>query len=477
MFFIQSKSFIKNSISNYLISSCFSVLSFLPVIIYSNQSLADIIDDYSWSAHLKYQVRSNYYPEQSLYRDLIDTTSFDQLADLRWKFSANKENFDFKIDYQLQVLEGDLLEYSQQSNSMASLSSASIFSAQNYSSDERRVFDLTRVMSDDEDTVILHRLDRFNIGYSQDNTVVRIGRQVVSWGNGLIYNPLDFFNPFDPVALDKEYKTGDDMVYGQYLLNSGSDFQAVWVARRKIKGDGINPEQGRGGVSSSQQSVAVKYHYVNFGNTDNLFSGMEMEFVLAQHYENNIAGVGAVKSVGGALWRSDLMVTKTERQRAISFVTNFSYSWVWGDRNYSGIVEYFYNGFGLKGNNASLEDLTPKNEDDKVIDLLEKIQRGELYGIGRHYLAASATVELTPLAVASPSLYINLVDHSALLQLSVNYDIAQNWQVITALNFPLGPKNTEFGGMKTNLGLFNSDLADTTLATDASLFVQFAFYF
>ena len=46
--------------------------------------------------------------------------------------------------------------------------------------------------------------------------------------------------------------------------------------------------------------------------------------------------------------------------------------------------------------------------------------------------------KLTPIVVTISVAHINLVDNSALLQLSVNYDIAQNWQIITALNFSLG---------------------------------------
>ena len=34
-----------------------------------------------------------------------------------------------------------------------------------------------------------------------------------------MFNAMDIFNPFDPAAVDTEYKVGDDMFYGQYLFN------------------------------------------------------------------------------------------------------------------------------------------------------------------------------------------------------------------------------------------------------------------
>ena len=44
----------------------------------------------------------------------------------------------------------------------------------------------------------LVRLDRISIGYTGEKTVLRFGRQAISWGNGLLFTPMDIFNPFDP---------------------------------------------------------------------------------------------------------------------------------------------------------------------------------------------------------------------------------------------------------------------------------------
>jgi hypothetical protein len=32
------------------------------------------------------------------------------------------------------------------------------------------------------------------------------------WGNGLVFQVLDLFNPFPPNAVDREYKPGSDML-------------------------------------------------------------------------------------------------------------------------------------------------------------------------------------------------------------------------------------------------------------------------
>ena len=172
-------------------------------------------------------------------------------------------------------------------------------------------------------------LDRLHLDITGTKAVARVGRQAISWGNGMFYTPMDFFNPFDPSAIDKEYKTGDDMLYGQYLLNSGDDMQAVWVVRRDINGD----------VSSDVDSIAAKYH--------GFIGEYEYDLLLSQHFDDFILGVGGIANLGGAVWRGDITLTDTQTETVMSLVTSLTYSWVGWGKNTSGVLEYFYNGFGI----------------------------------------------------------------------------------------------------------------------------------
>lgn len=402
----------------------------------------------SLSGHAKYRFQAARYPTHSVYNAVYGDSSTDHLLDSRWKLSSREQQFDIEIDYQLQALHGDRLRSTQL------IGGPDI--SQPYPDDDRRVFDFTKVIGDDEDTAILHRLDRFNIGYTGENTVLRVGRQVVSWGNGLIFNPVDFFNPFDPAALDTEYKTGDDMVYGQYLMNNGDDLQGVVVGRRNASNS----------LAGNEGSSAIKYHswLDNWLREDSFLAGAELDLLIGEHYDDAILAAGLVKSFGGAVWRGELMFTRTDRDEVVSGVTNLSYSWVWANTNFSGMIEYYYNGFGLDDGDYSLAAI---QQDD---DLQARLSRGELYNLGRHYLGLSASAELTALWLFTPTLLVNLDDQSALLQLSSSHSLAQNWEFLGALNLPLGSKNTEYGGIKTGVG-------QSTIATDGGLFAQLAFYF
>jgi hypothetical protein len=190
----------------------------------------------------------------------------------------------------------------------------------------------------------------------------------------------------------------------------------------------------------------------------------EIDLLAAEHFGDQIIGLGGIANIGGAVWRGDLTWTRTDSDRVWSAVSSLSYSWTWGGKNVSGVLEYYYNGFGQKNGEYSTVDLIQNP------DLLRRLERGELFTLASHYVAASATVEMTPLFMLIPNFFINLQDPSALAQVVVQYDWKQNLMVLAALNIPIGPEGSEYGGIEAPVdGLYFS--------TGPSLFAQLAWYF
>ncbi len=389
--------------------------------------------------HLKGRWLTATFSDDSLFRESAGAVANDQAGSLRLKFSAAPGPLQLNMDYQLLGQHGDSLELAREYEDLFLVPPA-------VPDDERRWWDLTHEISSGDSSILVHRLDRLHLSLTGDKTVVRFGRQAVSWGNGLIFNPMDFFNPFDPAAVDTEYKLGDDMLYGQYLLDSGNDWQLVNVQRRDEQGD----------VKSEVSSTALKFH--GFG------LDRELDLLLAQHYDQTIVGAGSILNVGDSVLRGDLMVTDTDDDWVTSLVVNWSYSWVWGGYNVSGVAEYFFSGFGLRQ-----EDYRP----DKIAEsqeLVERITRGELFTLGRHYLGMSLQVEVSPLVNIIPNLFYNIGDNSALAQMVVQWDLAQDWQILGALNVPVGPTGTEYGGLETGT-------EDLNLGGGPGFFTQLAYYF
>jgi len=77
---------------------------------------------------------------------------------------------------------------------------------------------------------------------------------------------------------------------------------------------------------------------------------------------------------------------------------------------------------------------------------------------------------MTPLWIITPTVFANIEDKSALLQIVTRNNLREDMEFIGALNIPLGADGSEFGGIALDsTGLF--------LSTDASLFAQLAWYF
>jgi len=385
--------------------------------------------------HAKLQGTASLYPEGSLWREALGGSELDHGGELRLRWQQRAGDWEAAADYQL-------LTRHRQAPALPLAPGAGQSALPD---DERRWWNLTHEIDSSDDSLTLQRLDRLHIGYTSERVVLRLGRQAVSWGNGLLFNPVDVFNPFDPTAIDTEYKTGDDMLYAQYLLPSGSDWQLVQVQRRD--------EQGR--VNSAVSSSALKFH--GFGLE------REYDLMLAQHFDELLLAAGASSNVGQAVVRADLLFADTKEGWIGSAVVNATWSSIWGERNVSGVLEYFFNGHGLRETDYDPETLAQEQA------LLTRLQRGELFTLGRHYLAASLLVEMTPLLQLTPSLFANPGDGSALAQLALRWDVRQDWQLLGALNLPLGPAGTEYGGIRAGQG--------GNLSTGPALFAQLTWYF
>ena len=280
------------------------------------------VTDWSFGGHTKYQYINTRIPDNSILQGVDGAGLQEHDLEARLKVAARRERLDFKMHAQIIAVHSDTLAIFRSLPGLVTPGADVI-------NDDRRWFNLTHSLGGDNKNAGLVRLDRVNIGYANDKTVLRFGRQAISWGNGLLFTPMDIFNPFDPAAVDKEYKSGDDMLYGQYLLDNGNDLQAVTVVRR-------NPVNGS--VEQDQSSLALKYH--------GFWGRHEYDILAAGHYGEFMLGLGASTDRGGAVWRGDMVWSTTDQGSVFSAVAGVSYSGIAGQYNWTGFLEYYYNGFG-----------------------------------------------------------------------------------------------------------------------------------
>ena len=377
---------------NKMRRSCALILVLFSVVAFGDDSPFEL------GGHTKLRLVGQTYPDDSLFRDIVGSSSVDVAGELRLDFEAKHKGWTFQSDYQLLGLYSEFLPMGMPN-------------------DDRRLFDLTKTITDGSDSAVLHRLDRLWFGYAGEKAVIRLGRQALSWGNGLFFAPMDLVNPFDPTTIDTEYKTGDDMVYVQYLRDNGDDVQGAAVFRR---------DPASGDVEGDQGTVALKYH--GFAGEN------EYDILVAEDHGNTVVGLGGAGSLGGAVWRGDIVVTDTDDDTIVEVVANLSHSWVWATRNVSGTAEYYFDG------------------DD------------------RNYVAGSLMIEMSALWMITPTLVANIDDPSALLQFVTQYSLGDNMTFLGSLNLPLGSNGTEFGGPE-------SGIPGRYLSFDLGVFAQLAWYF
>jgi hypothetical protein len=289
------------------------------------------------------------------------------------------------------------------------------------------LFDLTSSWISNSNTSLTNTIDRLSVTYSSANTVLKIGRQTITWGSGMVFHPGDIVAPFSPNALDTAYKPGADMAYGQVLFDSGADIQLIAVPRGATLG---------GPILFSASTYAMRGQFQ--------LAGLDANLMLARDRGDSVASVGLSGALGGASWNAEYVGWRlsdgTSYPSYLFNITNFG---TLGEMNISYFGEYFRNGFGV---DASVPlDALPTS-------LTKRMSTGQVFLPGMNFLALGAALQVTPDLSVSPNALLSLDDRSALAGVAVNYTLGNNTNLVFNYSQPFGPVGTEFGGRETSAG-------------------------
>jgi len=289
------------------------------------------------------------------------------------------------------------------------------------------LFDLTQTWLMNGDTVATNTFDRLNVSFTSPNLVLRAGRQAITWGSGTVFHPGDIVAPFAPNAVDTTYKTGVDMIYAQYLFQSGADIQAIAVPRPAVTG---------GPVVHDSSTFALRSRAAN--------DSLDASVLLARDRGDLVAGLGLGGALGGASWNAEYLNWQ--------LAGGGSYpSWLFSVSNFGALfgsniayfAEYFHNGFGVSP--ALALDALPAS-------LTKRLATGQVFFAGTDFLALGAQVQLSPDVVLAPNAIVSLNDHSVLAGLVLNVTLGDNTDLVVNATHPMGSAGTEFGGRETSAG-------------------------
>ena len=406
---------------------------------------ADFLD---WGGHLRLRA-SAADPETGSRLDILDKTRlYDTAFELRSKHQFSpSDTWQLDVHYEMLGTVGDTREAN--SLFLSRYPAGRQLVIPNSASDDRRLMDLSRVITRDDKARIYHRLDRLVLSARNDWSTLRLGRQALTWGNGLLFQPMDLFNPFSPTDFERDYKTGDDMVTLQTWSETTGEIQMLYVPRR-------NPATGS--VKWETSSAAAKIH--------RYAGGLEMDLMTGVHYKDWVAGFGLVGYAGGAAWRLDATYTwlddKRQHNGYASVCANLDYSWVWWGKNFYGWIEYYYTGLGTDDYEEAWYDS----------NLIERIRRGERFTLGRSYLDAQLRAELHPLVNAYCTLIVNTEDPSGIIQPRMVWDAGQNLQITAGMDLYWGGPDTEFGGGNDTPCHLDLPMQNCTLMLDDEVIVD-----
>jgi len=377
-----------------------------------------------------------FLPGHDIQRQVNGTPALDLNGDIRLLFRHNWGALNLIVDHSTTLLSGE---------SFAFVNAPQTALDQSPVDDDLRIMDLTFNIEEGGRHRSLHRLDRLALQYRNGNWAVSLGRQAVSWGNGMVFSPMDLFNPFAPTVVDQDHKAGDDLILVERLFSSGNDLQFLAVGRRDQSGD----------ITGQSASVASKWHA--------FIGDAELELLAAKHYADRVLAVSARMPLGGAMLRSDIVATRLhDGDVKVSGVVNLDYSIVVREVLVYLFAEYYRNGFGVSKMPTNLVMLPAP--------LQTRLARGEVFNMMRDYGAVGVAVPWHPLVNHSVAVLLNLNDSSSLLQTSVTYDPGDQQRLQLGFVKPLGRAGDEFGGIPLNGPAVTS-------GAGARLFFRWQYYF
>jgi len=391
----------------------------------SSQAQSEPESSYDLRGQASARFTSSQVGRSTLYSSKDGSTDWftDSSNDFRFLLEAETgKRTSLEIHYEIVLASGDLREAQNDLADQFSGEQSRILFNRAGSSDESRLFDLTKNIHQGQRSLVQHRVDRFNWTWTPDWGSLIVGREAVTWGNGMVFNPMDLFNPFSPSDIEREYKMGDDLLLLQ-VNGLNADTQIILVPRR---------DAASGKLGAEASSLGLKHHLTGSKN--------EFDFLVARHYEEIVGGMGVNGYLGQAVWRADVVaLLPDEGESSLSAVVNLDYSWVWSGKNNYGLIELYYNSDGFSGNYEN----ALKNE--RLMSLME---RGEVFTLGRRYLSGSWQVELHPLLKVFSTAIVNLDDLSSQFIPRLVWEPLQNLQIHVGGNIFLGSGNTEFGGVE-----------------------------
>ncbi|MBI5508673.1 MAG: hypothetical protein HY903_07960 [Deltaproteobacteria bacterium] len=271
----------------------------------------------------------------------------------------------------------------------------------------RRLVDFEPVLADHRGVLVSHNLDLLAVKAHASFADVTLGRQVLSWGSGRLWNPTDLLSPFAPTDIDREARRGVDALRVSIPLASTAQLELLWLPQKEAR--------DQGGVIRGQVNLA----------------GFDIAPSAAKYVRDLVFGFDTSGDLGPLGVHAELAWTRALDRDELGRRDEFLRGVVGLDaRPAEALVltaEYYFNGWGARDPSGYLDVLRS-----------DRVGRGEVFGAGRHYLGLAANHQVSELLTVQAVALTNLTDPSAMLVPALEYWAAQSVLVRFGGFLPLG---------------------------------------
>lgn len=275
--------------------------------------------------------------------------------------------------------------------------------------------DLSFTLLDDADEAgtlsVKTRTDRLWLGLSVPHLDLRIGRQALSFGKGMMFTPMDLVNPFTPATVDSEYKPGIDAVRADAYWGMANQVTVAAAYAGSWDLDGL---------------IFSAYGQTTLGVWD-------VGLFLGAVHKDVVAGLAVAGSAGPVGLQGEVTFTHPPPDTDEDPFVRASFGGMvrpTGRTTVSGEV-YF------QSNGAS----EPSDYLGKYTE--PRYERGELWAVGRTYAGLSLAQELTPTLYGSLFAIANLGDQSAMVGPGLSWAVSQSSDLVVSGYYGLGQRPTE----------------------------------
>ena len=290
----------------------------------------------------------------------------------------------------------------------ASSNSMSVFSLSPNLSTQSEALPLSYALVQDQGSQLLLRGDRLALSYEWSQYKLTLGRQVISFGQGRAFTPLDRVNPFSPATIDREYKPGVDALRLDGYGGIAGEWTLVVAQRTEIK-DSWSLDQSIFAAKIKDSLATWDIALLTLAIQGDLVFGLSLAGPLA---ELNVYGDFSYTRRAQKGERADYDQTLSLDPDFIRACAGFDWLWSIGGGGRIN-VEFAW----LEDGAGKVDDYLRSASDPRVLS-------GERWLLAQSYASFSMQQALTPLLNASVSSIINLKDTSALLGPSLAWSIS-----------------------------------------------------